>query len=157
MLRHELVELFLVLGVTQTIQEALELVLFFLETPQRLDAVLVESTVAGGRRAEAEAAAEAAALHAVAHPLHLVLHALHLVFEAAVTIKTTHFPAPEREEEKCEAHRPPEHKAENDQHDVPWRTHAVGHPLISRVTPAVEICSVGHLPLHQRHRAACEC
>src|SRR6266567_4408642 len=41
-LRHELVELFLVLGVTQTVEEVLELDLLFLEPLGRLGAVLVE-------------------------------------------------------------------------------------------------------------------
>src|SRR5204862_7484526 len=55
MLRHELVELFLVLGVTQTIEEIAEFGLLFLETPQRFHAVFVESAVATGGRPEREA------------------------------------------------------------------------------------------------------
>ena len=46
-LRHERVELFLVLGVAQASQEILELLLLFLEAAQRLRAVLVEGAVAG--------------------------------------------------------------------------------------------------------------
>ena len=46
MLRHELVELFLVLGVTQAIKEVVEFGLLFLEPPQRFDAVFVEGAVA---------------------------------------------------------------------------------------------------------------
>ena len=45
-LRHERVELFLVLGVTQARQEILELLLLLLETAQRFGAVLVEGAVA---------------------------------------------------------------------------------------------------------------
>ena len=56
-------QLFLVLGVTQPIQEFLELGLLLLEAAQRLHAVLVEGAVTAGRRAETET--PAAALHAV--------------------------------------------------------------------------------------------
>src|SRR5881628_2719281 len=80
-LRHERVELFLVLGVTQAIEEILELDLLFLEPAQGFHAVLVEGAVAAGRRTEAEAA-KAAAFHPVAHPVHLVQHPLHLVLPA---------------------------------------------------------------------------
>lgn len=45
MLRHEGVELFLVLGVAQTIEEVLEFGLLFLETAQRLHAVIIEGAV----------------------------------------------------------------------------------------------------------------
>src|SRR6478609_9219540 len=79
-LRHELIELFLVLGVAEPIQEILEFDLLLLEATQRLHAVFVESAVAARRRPETREA-EAVALHPVAHPLHLVLHALHLVFK----------------------------------------------------------------------------
>ena len=75
-LRHELIELFLVLGVTQPIEEVAEFGLLFLKAPQRFHAVFVEGAVAARGRTEA---AKAAALHVIAHPLHLVLHPLHLV------------------------------------------------------------------------------
>ena len=75
------VELFLVLGVAQAVEEILELDLLFLEPLQGFRAVLVEGAVAARGRTEAEAA-EAAALHAIAHPVHLVLHPLHLVLPA---------------------------------------------------------------------------
>src|SRR5882724_13375730 len=52
-LRHELVELFLVLGVAQAIEEIAELGLLFLETLQRFDAVFVEGAVAARGRTEA--------------------------------------------------------------------------------------------------------
>jgi len=45
-LRHELVELFLVLGVTQALEEILELDLLFFEALQGFRAVLVEGAVA---------------------------------------------------------------------------------------------------------------
>src|SRR5436309_3571574 len=92
-LRHERVELFLVLGVTQAVEEILELDLLLLEPTQGFHAVLVEGAVAAGRRAEAEAA-KAAALHAVTHPVHLVLHPLHLVLPAVSVTPATHFSAP---------------------------------------------------------------
>src|SRR5579863_10297171 len=109
MLRHELVELFLVLGVTQAIEEILEFGLLFLKPSQRLHAVFVEGAVAARRRAEREAAA----LHVVAHPLHLVLHSLHLVGPAILMTPATHFSAPECEKEKGKANRPPDEEAEN--------------------------------------------
>src|SRR5215218_1613309 len=92
-LRHELVELFLVLGVTQAVEEIPELDLLFLETLQGFGAVLVEGAVAARGRTEAEAG-EAATLHAAAHPLHLVLHPLHLVLPAILVTPATHFSAP---------------------------------------------------------------
>jgi hypothetical protein len=64
-LRHELVELFLVLGVAQPIEEILEFGLLLFETLQGLDAVFVESAVAARGRtetAEAEAAARSTSL-----------------------------------------------------------------------------------------------
>src|SRR3982074_562688 len=71
MLGHELIELFLVLGVPQALQEFLKFGLLLLKAPQRFHAVFVEGAVAARGRAKA-AEAEAAALHAIAHPLHLV-------------------------------------------------------------------------------------
>src|SRR5260370_42387459 len=104
MLRHELVELFLVLGVTQAIEEILEFGLLLLEAPQRFHAVFVEGAVAARGRTERKAAP----LHVVAHPLHLVLHPLHLVRPAVLMTPATHFSAPECEKEKGEADRPPD-------------------------------------------------
>src|SRR6202163_4308902 len=82
-LRHELVELFLVLGVAQAIEEIPEFGLLFLKPPQGFDAVFVEGAVAARGRTET-AEAEAAAFHVAAHPLHLVLHPLHLVVKAVL-------------------------------------------------------------------------
>src|SRR5215472_12973277 len=55
MLRHERIELFLVLGVAQPNQEFLELLLLLLEAPQRLVAIVIEGAVAARGRTEAEA------------------------------------------------------------------------------------------------------
>src|SRR6202030_1446984 len=111
-LRHELVELFLVLGVTQPIEEILESGLLLFEALQRFHAVFIERAVAARGRTEA-AEVEAAALHVVAHPLHLVLHPLHLILPAILVTPATHFRAPECEKEKGKADRPPEQEAEN--------------------------------------------
>src|SRR3979490_2665601 len=82
-LRHELVELFLVLGVAQAIEEIPEFGLLFLETLQRFDAVFVEGAVAARGRTET-AEAKTTALHATAHPFHLV-------GEAVLMTPATHF------------------------------------------------------------------
>ena len=120
MLRHELVELFLVLGVAQAIEKILEFGLLLLEALQGFHAVFVEGAVAArGRTAEAEAAA----LHPVAHPLHLVLHPLHLVRPAVLMTPATHFSAPECEKEKGKADRPPDDETKHGDGDpagVPW-------------------------------------
>src|SRR6266436_10168222 len=104
MLRHELVELFLVLGVTQAIEEIPEFDLLFLEPPQGFHAVLVKGAIAAGGRTERKAAA----LHPIAHPLHLVLHPLHLVRPTIAVTPASHFSAPECEKEKGKADRPPD-------------------------------------------------
>src|ERR1700676_3503509 len=106
-LRHELVELFLVLGVTQAIEEIPEFGLLFLKAPQGLHAVLVEGAVAARGRTEWKAAA----LHVVAHPFHLVLHPLHFVRPTIAVTPASHFSAPEREKEKGQANRPPDDEA----------------------------------------------
>src|SRR3954451_17419320 len=92
-LRHELVELFLVLGVAQALEEILELDLLFFETLQGFGGVLVEGGVAARGLPEAEAA-KTVTLHAAAHPVHLVLHPLHLVLPAVSVAPATHFSAP---------------------------------------------------------------
>src|SRR3954454_6884680 len=111
-LRHELAELFLVLGVAQAVEEILELDLLFLKAPQRLDAVFVERAVAAGGRAKATER-KATAFHAAPHPLHLVLHPLHLVLPAILVSPATHFSAPECEKEKGKSDRPPDDEAED--------------------------------------------
>src|ERR1700733_1994202 len=90
MLRHELVELFLVLGVTQPIEEILEFGLLFLEAPQGFHAVLVEGAVAARGRSEA-AEGEAASLHATTHPLPLVLHPLTFIRPAVLVAQASRF------------------------------------------------------------------
>src|SRR5215471_6037004 len=57
--RHELVELDLVLGVAQAIEEIAEIALLLFEPPQRLGAVFIEGTVAAGRRGAPPVAAGA--------------------------------------------------------------------------------------------------
>src|ERR1700739_2639376 len=111
MLRHELVEFFLVLGVAQPVEEIPELGLLFLEAAQRFHAVFVEGAVATRGGAETTEA-EAAAPHAVWHPLHLVLHPLHLVLPAILVTPATHVRAPQCEKQKGETDRPPEQEAE---------------------------------------------
>src|SRR6478752_178237 len=113
MLRHELVELFLVLGVTQAIEEIAEFGLLFLEPPQGFHTVFVKGAVAAGGRTEREAAA----LHVIAHPLHLVLHPLHLVRPTIAMTPTSHFSAPECEKEKGKADRPPDDEAQDSHGD----------------------------------------
>src|SRR3954453_6332337 len=147
-LRHELVELFLVLGVTQAIKELLEFGLLLFETPQGFHAVLVKGAVAARGRTERETAA----LHTVSHPLHLVLHPLHLVRPAILVTPTSHFSAPDCEKEKGKADRPPQDKAEHRYGypaGVPGRIEhmrTVGFAI--GTAPAMNICGVGHFPLH---------
>src|SRR5882724_2460904 len=116
-LRHEGVELFLVLGVAQAIEEIAEFDLLLFETLQRFGAIFVEGAVAARGRTET-AEGKATALHATAHPLHLVLHPLHLVLPAILVAPATHFSAPECEKEKGEPDRPPDQKA-HDGHGDP--------------------------------------
>src|SRR5580692_10857065 len=66
---HELVELGLVLGHTQALEEFAKLALLVLETAQRLGAVVVEGAVA------ARSAPATETLHLGAHAIHFVLHA----------------------------------------------------------------------------------
>src|ERR1019366_8850705 len=135
------VELFLVLGVTQPIEEIPEFGLLLLEALQGFHAVFVEGAIAARRRT---AEAEAATLHAAAHPLHLVLHPLHLVRPAVLMTPATHFSAPECEKEKGKADRPPDDEAEHGHGDpagVPGRIkhmRAVG--LFCGAAAAIDIC-----------------
>ena len=156
MLRHEQVELLLVLGVTQAIEEFAKLLLLLLKPSQRLHAVFVESPVTARGWPEGEAAA----FHPVLHPLHLVLHPLHLVAPAVLMIPATHFSAPECEKEKRKADRPPDDETEHRHDDppgVPGRIeHAGSVVLFGRAAPSISICGVGHFPLHQGDMP-CEC
>src|ERR1700681_1714992 len=159
MLRHELVELFLVLGVTEAIEEIAEFGLLLLKTLQRFDAVFVEGAVAARGRAET-AEAKTAALHAAAHLLHPVLHPLHLVGKAVLMTPATHFSAPECEKEKGEADRPPDDEAEHGHGDPAGMPGRIEHMRAVRLTigaaPAMDICGVGHFPLHDGD-CRCEC
>src|SRR5258705_7741231 len=65
--RHELVELGLVLGGAQAVEELPELLLLVFEAPQSLGPIVVEGVVAA-RGAPAPGAAEA--LHRVPHAIH---------------------------------------------------------------------------------------
>jgi hypothetical protein len=64
----------------------------------------------------------------------------------------SHFSAPECEKEKGEADRPPDDEAQyghGDPAGVPGRIQhmrAVG--LFSGAAPSIDICGVGHFPLH---------
>src|ERR1700730_19207675 len=147
-LRHELVELFLVLGVTQAIEEFLELGLLFLKPPQGLHAVLVEGAVPARGRTEAEAAP----LHVVTHPLHFPLHPLHLVLPAILVTPTSHFSAPECVKEKGKTDRPPDDDDE-DGHGDPARRPGSVHNMRAiwfchGTAPSIDISGVGHFPLH---------
>src|SRR6185312_6281834 len=158
-LRHEGVELFLVLGVAQAIEEIPELDLLFLEPAQGFHAVLVEGAVAAGGLAETKAA-KAAAFHAVTHPVHLVLHPLHLVLPAVSVAPATHFSAPECEKEKGKADRPPDDEAEDGHGDPAGMPGAFKHMRAwavvffrRRAAPSIDICGVGHFPLHDGYHA----
>src|SRR4051794_39027353 len=148
-LRHERVELFLVLGVAQAVEEIPELDLLLFEALQGLGAVLVEGAVAARLRTET-AEAEATALHATAHPLHLVLHPLHLVRPAILVTPATHFSAPECEKEKGKPDRPPDDETEDGHGDpagVPGRIkHVRAMGFLVGAAPSIDISGVGHLP-----------
>src|SRR5690606_41081084 len=113
-LGHELVELGLVLGEAQPLQELLELALLVLEPAQRLGAVFVERRVAARRRLP-----EAVTARAFAHPVHLRLHPLHLVLPAlrAAIASASHRSAPYHERQCREAERPPQHEGNDDDRD----------------------------------------
>ena len=107
----------------------------------------------GGPKPEAEAAA----LHAAAHPVHLVLHPLHLVLPAILMAPATHFSAPECEKEKGKADRPPDDEAEDGHGDPAGMPGAIKHMraigLFRRAAPSIDICGVGHFPLHDGDHA----
>src|SRR5205807_4020090 len=80
---HELIELGLVLGGAQPLQEFAELALLLFEPAQSLGAIFIEGMIAA--RWTGPAAAMTEALHLVAHAVHLGLPAIHLGFETVVT------------------------------------------------------------------------
>src|SRR5206468_12919487 len=122
---------------------------------QCLAAVFVEGAIAAGGRTEAEA--EAAALHAAAHAVHLVLHPLHLVLPAILVAPATHFSAPSCEKEKGKPDRPPDDEAEDGHGDPAGVPGAIQHMrailLFRGAAPSIDICGVGHFPLHDGDHA----
>jgi hypothetical protein len=61
----------------------------------------------------------------------------------------THFRAPECEKEEGKSDRPPEQEAKNGRDDhagVNAHLRAVG--LVDWAAPSMDICGVGHFPLH---------
>ena len=144
MLRHELVELFLVLGVTQPIEEIAKFVLLLLKPAQGFHAVFIKRAITAGRWAESA--------ERKAPPLHAIAHSFHFVRPTIVIVPATHFSAPEGEKEKGKADRPPDDEAQDGHGDpagVPGRIEhmrAVG--LTIGAAPSIDICGVGHFPLH---------
>src|SRR5262252_2301932 len=114
-LGHELVELGLILGHAQALEEFAEFALLVLEPAQRLAAVLVEGAVAARRR-PAVAMAVTVSVHLGTQAVHLRLHAV-LPLVVATSTPATHFPAPDRDTEDDETDRPPEDEAEDHQND----------------------------------------
>ena len=138
-------------GVTQPVEEIAEFGLLLFEPAQGVHTVFVEGAIAGRGRTEGEAAA----FHPATHPLHFVLHPLHLVLPAIHVIPATHRRAPECEKEKGKADRPPEKETKNGRnHHSRMNAHpraVVG--FINRAAPSIDICGVGHFPLHDGHWA----
>jgi hypothetical protein len=69
----------------------------------------------------------------------------------------THFRAPECEKEKRKSDRPPEEEAENgpdDHSGMDMHVRAVGFAI--GAAPSIDICGVGHFPLHDGV-SRCEC
>ncbi|KMR91088.1 hypothetical protein FE62_15510, partial [Staphylococcus aureus] len=70
-----------------------------------------------------------------------------------------HLSAPECEKEKGKSDRPPDDEAEHGHGDpagMPGRLQHMGPVplLLLRTAPSIDICGVGHLPLHSRRHAA---
>src|ERR1700730_8749037 len=136
--RHELIELGLVLGHAQALQEIAEFALLVLQTPQRLGTVLVESAVAARGPGPA----------AMTEVLHLGAHALHffLPMVVAVTAPTTHASAPQREGEDREAYGPPEYEPKHREHDPRRMPEPEAGPE-TRMPPFVASCRTAHRSL----------
>ena len=109
-LRHELVELFLVLGVAQTIQEFPGIRSALPRGAARFPCGIRRRR---GCRWRAGRTAKPKPRRPCGHPFHLVLHPLHLVRPAILMTPATHFSAPECEKEKGEADRPPDDEAQD--------------------------------------------
>jgi hypothetical protein len=64
----------------------------------------------------------------------------------------THFSAPECEKEKGKTDRPPDDEAEDSHGDPAGMPGALKHMrsirLFRGTAPSIDICGVGHLPLH---------
>src|SRR5580700_9694184 len=103
-LGHELVELPLVLGLAQAVEELDELALLLLQPPQRLFAILVEGAVAAGRAVPAPGALESV--------LALVVPAAHLAMRP-----TGHASSPYEISEDQQADRPIGHEAQDHEGD----------------------------------------
>ena len=121
-LGHELIELGLVAGEAQPLEEFLELALLFFETPQRLGAVFVEGMVAA-RRPE---------------PAGGVLHRMTAVGAAFTSSPTAHASAPYDIGQDRETHRPPQEESEDHQ-----RNPCAHAPLIKF---DLSICDRCHVP-----------
>src|SRR5262252_361333 len=115
-LRHELVELGLVLGVPQAIKEIAELALLLFKPPKRLGAIFIEGAIAAGRWVAPPIGAGA---HSSAHAVHLFLHALHFALPTvhSVLVPAAHSSTPYDEGQCRKAQRPPETKPEDHEHD----------------------------------------
>src|SRR5688572_3079889 len=98
-LGHELVELGLVLGLAQAVEEALEFLLLILEAAQRLLAILVEGAIAARREAATEATAEIAE----------GFRAFLLPAAETATRATEHPSTPYRKGQDRQTQRPPGH------------------------------------------------
>ncbi len=122
LLGHELVELSLVLGRAQALQELLELALLVLEPAQGLLAVIVEGAIAARPRRLPPGAC------AAAHLLNSTLPAGHVAVPRA-----THPSAPDNEGQKGKTHRPPEREAQDHQRDPGW------------FSQVIELCNDRHL------------
>src|SRR3984893_17676901 len=114
-LGHELVELDLVLGVPQAIEEFLELALLLFEPPERFVAVLIKGTVAARTLVAASAPPLGGCLHAP-HPLvHSVDAPLPAI--AAAVCPACHSSTPYEIPEKHETERPEQDEADDRQPD----------------------------------------
>src|SRR5687767_9848259 len=107
---HELVELGLVLGLAQAVEEIAELLLLFLEALQRLGAVFVEGGIA------ARAAPRAAP------PL---IHPAFLLAVPAAATSASHASTPYQVSQEREADRPRDDEGQNQQGDPGRLAHIV--------------------------------
>ena len=122
-LSHELIELSLILGETQTFEEGAKFLLLFLESAKSLGAVFVECAVAG-RRAEPligggrGASAIAAAPVSPSGPGCAALPWTTRVIALAAECSATHTSAPYHVEQNGQANRPPEDETQYHDRDA---------------------------------------